>query len=87
MEFSKFATMVQGHGCAPQTRVEFTCKCAVNFTSEMFALPFTGEDHDCEFSKSKESANPPAEAPNAKIPAKTPARGPKRAKEDMKPIE
>jgi hypothetical protein len=82
MEFSKFATMVQGHGCAPQTSVEFTCKCAVNFTTEIYALPFTGEDHECEFLKNKESVNPPAEAPHAKMPANPPAKGPKRAKDE-----
>ena len=76
MQFSKFATMVQAHGCVPQTSVEFTCKCTVNFTTEMFALPFVVEEHQCPYMTSGE------EFPNAKLPANPPAKVPKKRGND-----
>ena len=71
MEFSKFATMVQAHGCAPQTSVEFTCKCTVNFSTEMFALPFAIEEHLCPYMTSSEEI---PKLPANPLPAKKKAK-------------
>ncbi len=50
MEFSKFATMVENHGCAKQTTdVEFTCKCKENISVPLYAFSFIPEDHQCEY--------------------------------------
>ena len=50
MEFSKFATMVENHGCAKQTsEVEFTCKCNKSITVPLYAFPFIPEEHQCDY--------------------------------------
>ena len=64
MEFKKFATMIQGHGCVPQTNVEFKCKCNEILTTPLFAVPLIGEDHQCQYATDAE------EIPNAKMSGK-----------------
>ena len=49
MEFSKFATMVENHGCAKATDVEFSCKCNEIITVPLFAFPFIPEEHQCDY--------------------------------------